>query len=164
MGAHKKHTPEKYCEFCGKKLERKRLPNGDLEYFAHFNRRKYCNIKCFGKATENKPKLTKVGWMASHRRARKICPLGPCARCGSPENVDVHHKDEDWQNNAPENLERLCRSCHMKEHRNPHFCSVCGKPAKGLGYCDKHYQRFKKYGDPLMFKRNQHTPLCRLED
>jgi len=25
-------------------------------------------------------------------------------------------------------------------------------------------QRFKKYVDPLMFKRNQHTPLCKSED
>lgn len=29
-------------------------------------------------------------------------------------------------------------------------CQVekCDKPYKGLGYCDKHHQRFKKYGDP----------------
>lgn len=32
MAGHKKPTPERYCEYCGKKLERKRLPNGDLEY------------------------------------------------------------------------------------------------------------------------------------
>lgn len=25
----------------------------------------------------------------------------------------------------------------------------CGKPHQGLGYCDAHYRRFKKYGDPL---------------
>lgn len=24
----------------------------------------------------------------------------------------------------------------------------CDNPHKGLGFCDKHYQRFKKYGDP----------------
>lgn len=41
---------------------------------------------------------------------------------------------------------------------------ICGKPHKGLGYCDKHYQRFKKYGDPLMVKANQHTEACRSED
>lgn len=43
MPAHPKPTPMRCCEFCKKKLERKRLPNGDLEYLIHFNRRKYCD-------------------------------------------------------------------------------------------------------------------------
>ena len=73
--------------------------------------------------------------------------------------MDVHHKDGDFHNNAPENLIRLCRSCHIKAHRKPKVCKICGAPMKGLGYCEKHYQRFKKYGDPLLWKRNQHTPL-----
>lgn len=29
---------------------------------------------------------------------------------------------------------------------------ICGKPQKGYGYCNKHYIRFKKYGDPLYTK------------
>jgi hypothetical protein len=32
-------------------------------------------------------------------------------------------------------------------------------PAKGLGLCDRHYQRFKKHGDPLAVKTNQHKPV-----
>jgi hypothetical protein len=62
----------------------------------------------------------------------------------------------------------------MKEHRAVErlhpperiglSCSVCGKPQKGLGYCEKHYQRFKKWGDPLLTKRNQHSPLKRSAD
>jgi hypothetical protein len=28
-----------------------------------------------------------------------------------------------------------------------------------LGYCEKHYQRFKKWGDPLAVKDNQFVPL-----
>ena len=39
----------KYCEYCGKKLERKRY-NGRLEDFGVFNRRKYCNKDCMRKA------------------------------------------------------------------------------------------------------------------
>ena len=31
-----------------------------------------------------------------------------------------------------------------------------GAAQKGLGLCDKHYQRFKKYGDPSVVKINQH--------
>jgi hypothetical protein len=26
---------------------------------------------------------------------------------------------------------------------------ICGEPQRGLGFCEKHYQRFKKHGDPL---------------
>ena len=57
-----------------------------------------------------------AGWVAEHRRARMICPPGPCVKC-SASKAEVHHKNEDWKDNRPENLERLCRSCHMKEHR-----------------------------------------------
>lgn len=31
-------------------------------------------------------------------------------------------------------------------------CIICGEPQKGLGYCNKHYIRFKKYGDSLFTK------------
>ncbi|WP_419715707.1 hypothetical protein [Bacillus cereus] len=72
--------------------------------------------------------------------------------CGSTESVDIHHKDENWKNNSLESLQALCRSCHMKEHRQKKACIICGKPHKGLSYCNKHYIRFKKYGDP-MFKK-----------
>jgi hypothetical protein len=33
-----------------------------------------------------------------------------------------------------------------------------------LGYCDKHYQRLKRWGDPLAVKHNQHTPLRQSDD
>lgn len=39
-----------------------------------------------------------------------------CERCGSTKNLLVHHKDRDRYNNNPDNLERLCKSCHQKEH------------------------------------------------
>ena len=37
------------------------------------------------------------------------------------------------------------------------FCSVegCGKPHLALGYCSKHYTKFRKYGDPLAVKQAQ---------
>ena len=41
------------------------------------------------------------------------------------------------------------------------MCIVCGKPMKGLGHCELHYQRFKKYGDPLLTKDNQFVPIRR---
>lgn len=163
MPAHKKPTPDRYCHACGKRLERKRLPNGDLEYLIHFNRRRYCDKLCFAKGNTGQKKAV-LQWAAAHARARKICPNGPCKKCGKPAATDVHHKDGDWNNNSPTNLERICRGCHNKEHRQRKVCTICGKPQKGLGYCDKHYQRFKKWGDPLAVKPNQHRDVSQSED
>lgn len=159
-----KPTPLKFCAACGTKLERKRLKNGQLESLLHFSRRPYCDRACMAAGFRAKPKTGSPSWMTAHLRARQLKPSGPCESCGSSRNVDVHHRDGDWQNNALENLQRLCRSCHNKQHRKRASCMVCGEPAKGLGYCEKHYQRFKKWGDPLMVKHNQHTPVQRMSD
>lgn len=118
MPAHRKPTPLRHCESCGSQLERKRLPNGDLEYLIHFNQRKYCSRGCMAKAFESKPVTSNPSWMTAHYHARKICPTGPCTSCGKAGRTDVHHKDGNWQNNSPGNLVRLCRSCHLKEHRS----------------------------------------------
>ena len=39
-----------------------------------------------------------------------------CERCDSIENLLVHHKDEDRNNNELYNLEILCKRCHQKHH------------------------------------------------
>ena len=158
MPAHKKPTPLRYCEFCGSKLERKRLRRGDLEYLIHFNRRKFCGRVCMARAFDLRHSPV-VGPSTARYHARKIVPRGPCNRCGKPLAKDVHHKDGDYLNNLPKNLERICRSCHSRVHKKRGSCSICGKQAKGLGFCDKHYQRFKKWGDPMLTKRNQHLPV-----
>ena len=163
MPAHKKETPLRYCEFCGKKLERKRLPNGDLEYLFNFNKRKYCNRKCMSAAFDMRHSQD-VGWSTAHYHARKEIPPGCCNRCGKPNAKDVHHKDGNHLNNSPENLERICRSCHCREHRKKSLCKICGRPVKGAGLCEKHYQRFKKYGSPFLIKKNQHSGVLLLED
>jgi len=116
------------------------------------------------KAFEQRPKKADPSWMTAHYHARKTLPEGCCAKCGSTGRTDVHHKDEDWRNNSPDNLERFCRSCHLKEHRIKATCTVCGAPVKGLGFCEKHYQRFKRHGDPLAVKVNQHTPVGQSAD
>lgn len=164
MPAKLKETPERYCEYCGKRLERKRLPNGDLEYLIHFNRRKFCDRLCMAQAFDVRETTDNPSWSTAHYHARKLIPPGPCVRCGKPNASDVHHKDGNHQNNAPENLERICRSCHSLAHRKRKLCVICGKPQKGLGYCEKHYQRFKKYGNPLMTKVNQHKEPTESDD
>lgn len=151
-----KPTPEHYCAYCGTKMERKQYPSGKSESIPLFLRRKYCNRECMRKAfVRNESKEQK--WGAAHATARKITYLigereKKCELCGSTKSVDVHHKDGDYRNNSPENLMTVCRSCHMKLHRPiQKVCVVCGKECKRThnGMCDKHYFRWKKYGDPF---------------
>lgn len=137
------------CAYCGKPMERKRLTNGELQSWIHYNRQKYCDRECMKAAFREKPKTGK-SWMAVHRTARMLMPEGPCEMCGSDKNVDVHHKDGNPQNNDISNLQRLCRSCHYRIHNPVKTCSICENKVKGYGYCNKHYIRFKRYGDPLM--------------
>lgn len=97
--------------------------------------------------------LVTVG--TSRYRARKILGEGNCSLCGNNKNIDAHHIDENPLNNNILNLQRLCKSCHVKIHRSKK-CSLefCQKKHKGHGYCEMHLERFKKYGDPLISKIN----------
>lgn len=99
-----------------------------------------------------------------HESARNIVSLTKgikkCEICGEANNLDVHHKDGNYNNNSIDNLIVLCRSCHMKTHNKYSICKVdgCDRKVKGHGYCDKHYQRFKRHGNPLVVIRNtKHT-------
>lgn len=60
-----------------------------------------------------------AGWRAVRKEAKERTGY-TCERCGKrPEKaraLDVHHKDGNRQNNTPDNLIVLCRSCHNKEH------------------------------------------------
>ena len=40
-----------------------------------------------------------------------------CLRCGSKENLVIHHVDRNRRNNELTNLFVLCKSCHSLEHR-----------------------------------------------
>ena len=150
-----KPTPEKYCEYCGKKLERKRFAR-KWEDLGVFNKRKYCNRECMRKAFVKTDTTTQSNDMA-HNSARHIVSTVEnrekvCEICGKREGrLDVHHKDGNWKNNSSENLMIVCRSCHQKLHRPKSACVICGKEGKTChGYCNKHYLRWKKYGNPLM--------------
>lgn len=150
MPMPRKQDEKKYCEVCGQLMSRKRYSSGKLESNLNFHQRKYCSRACMALGFQAKPKKQNPSWMTAHYHARKICPPGPCAICGASGSTDVHHKNGDWTDNRPENLIRLCRSCHLKAHHKKKVCVICGGPHKALGYCEKHYQRYKKYGDPLM--------------
>jgi len=99
----KKPTPERYCEYCGKKLERK-MYNGRLEDMSMFLRRTHCDRIC----GNSRVKLTKHGYSW---RARKHLKTN-CEACGWDKKLQAHHIDQDNTNNEPENIQTLCKPCH----------------------------------------------------
>ena len=147
-----KETPPKYCKFCGKEIVRKRFGTR-LESVKSYMSRTYCDRMCMRKAylkMDDAAQSKRNGRQTAQRINELILQKNKCEVCGSKNNLDVHHKDENPSNNNPSNLLVVCRSCHMKIHRPKPKCKVCGLPVRGYGYCEKHYQRFKKYGDPLL--------------
>lgn len=63
---------------------------------------------------ENNPHY-KNGIRTGKRIMLSIQPL--CELCGDNEPLNVHHIDEDRNNNKLDNLLVLCKSCHSKQHR-----------------------------------------------
>jgi len=151
----KKDDPVKYCAACGRQLARKRI-NGRLEDLGVFLRRKYCNRRCMAKGQR---KLI-VKRATLHKRASRF-RANKCENCPATTNLALHHIDGNPANNRKSNRMTLCGSCHTRWHwehgkttRKPkRFCEVCGMPARKSKWCQKHYQRFRKYGDPCLTKR-----------
>jgi hypothetical protein len=55
----------------------------------------------------------------SAKEAKRLTQTaGKCNRCDSTKRLDIHHKDRNKKNQAPENREVLCHHCHMQEHRH----------------------------------------------
>lgn len=151
----KGNEPVKYCEHCGCLMKRK-VYGGRLEDLTRFKERKYCDKKC---ASLGHRKETPT--ISAFRKRAKGLRGDTCETCGETNNLQVHHIDGNPANNEPLNLMTLCNSCHMKWHwsngKQPHkkhaVCKVCGKRAKRQGMCQKHWQRYMKYGDPLVTKK-----------
>ena len=64
-----KSTPEKYCKYCGKRLERKRYGKR-LEDMGVFKKRKYCDRDCMRKGWIN-TEADNQNYSNSHSTARK---------------------------------------------------------------------------------------------
>ena len=80
-------------------------------------KRRFCGRACaslVNKGAKSKIKYAVFGFVATLRKTGKIA----CERCGfdNPFGLTVHHKDRDRSNNAFENLETLCATCHQIEH------------------------------------------------
>ena len=77
--------------------------------------RRFCSVRC-SKFGPNNPKWQgdDIGVSSGRSRAQqRFKDLGKCGHCEKPA-TDRHHKDENTANNSRENIEFLCRTCHMK--------------------------------------------------
>jgi hypothetical protein len=92
-------------------MTRKVFGGGRLEDMTIFCRRKYCDRLCMA-ADMVRPSVTKS---THHMRARKH-RKSACERCGGTARLNAHHKDRDYTNNAPDNIETLCVWCHQGDH------------------------------------------------
>ena len=112
-----KQAPPRSCAWCGLTLTRKRY-NERLEDFGVFQRRKFCDTRCMSQNFDSVPtQATSVIAKTGNYHARKLVPKGACATCGKPSARDVHHRNGDRNDNDPANLVRLCRGCHLRQHR-----------------------------------------------
>ncbi len=111
------------------------------------------------------------GWVPKAVRAKNL--KSACERCGCGSDLGLHHTDENRSNNAPENLETLCASCHTKHHwengkqpwrKHSASCTVCRKPAKRLGLCETHRSRFLRHGSPYLKKIKSGQSYVLVED
>lgn len=108
LATQAKKTESKTCLKCGIGFNRRRFGER-LEDFTRWNQRKYCSKQCNYIRPKGQSKSN------YHLIARSFAN-GFCSTCGSTKNLDVHHKDRNYKNNEPSNLETLCHSCHMKLH------------------------------------------------
>jgi DNA-directed RNA polymerase subunit M/transcription elongation factor TFIIS len=53
-----------------------------------------------------------IAWQRKHFRSTE------CERCGSGEEMHLHHRDRDRSNWKKSNLETLCAPCHREEHKD----------------------------------------------
>lgn len=66
---------------------------------------------------ENRIGIKAPNWKGgrSNYYYRKLKKKELCERCNSKRFLDIHHKDYNHHNNDINNLQVLCKSCHLKE-------------------------------------------------
>jgi len=153
MGRKRKEMPLKICEHCSVPLCRK-IYGSTLEDASRFMMRRFCSTECSGLFhREEAPSRS-----AMLKRVYKIRGRS-CEKCGAVVRLSIHHKDRNWRNNATENLQTLCSSCHTSLHHAAgeiirstpkRLCSVCERPSSRKGLCATHLTRSKKHGDPRL--------------
>lgn len=116
-GRERKPDIVRYCEVCGTKIVRRKRPSG-LEKYKQFVTRRTCSSPECRAALLRGPR-TKAGFGASKsslsRYAREHLK-DACDICGTTEQLEAHHRDEDRTNNTADNIATLCKPCHLWLH------------------------------------------------
>jgi len=152
----KPDPPHAPCLACGQALIRKRI-NGRMEDWAVFQKRKYCNRRCMAKGmTQENPSRSALLKRLAH--LLKIY----CELCGTTTaRLTLHHKDRNWRNSDPLNIQTLCSSCHTSLHHAageivprfaPKRCKFCGRENCKRSVCDSCRTRIRRSGNPLLTK------------
>lgn len=103
------------CAHCGAEVQKPAKEITRKHNAGKFNH--FCSYTCYQQYISQRYSMT---WQACHYRARyyffkKLCRPNICERCNKPKpasRLQVHHKDGNYTNNQPENLESLCVDCH----------------------------------------------------
>ena len=146
-----KPDPEKYCERCGDLLRRKRYGT-NLEDMTRFLSMRFCSLRC-----ANSRGIRSQSSGQQHKISQDMRKTH-CEQCGrvpeKSQHLHAHHINDNWKDHKPQNIQTLCVGCHLKIHTKPPTpCKVCGEKSRKQQMCQKHYQRWKKYGDPLLTRK-----------
>lgn len=76
-----------------------------------FMKRKFCSRAC--SSTRGKKGTSRTQVMV---RAREAALKETCECCGGTAKLAIHHVNENWRDNRPENLQTLCINCHQQWH------------------------------------------------
>ncbi len=101
------NEPLKSCENCGATISRRRY-GSRLEDLTAFRKRRFCSLSC----ANTRKTLTKHGYSWRARKHLKTA----CEACNETRSLIAHHIDQDKTNNAPENIQTLCKWCHNFWH------------------------------------------------
>jgi HNH endonuclease len=80
---------------------------------------RFCSQRCGAFARQAGHERSK---RACHKEARQHLKdrcegiLRSGRACNRVRGLHVHHRDSDYRNNAEENLQTLCRGCHVRAH------------------------------------------------
>lgn len=153
-----KPTPPRFCAFCSGKMERNQW-GWRLEDMGVFLRRLYCNRACMANGMRTPEETQSRNYLT--KKARRYLKSA-CVSCGTTRRLAIHHKDRDWRNNDPTNLETLCSACHISLHhaagdispkREKPPCAYCAKPSYRAGTCNTCRTRIRRHGDPFFGRK-----------
>ena len=105
VAEYQRRYKAKFCKVCGNQLQ-----------YANWGMNSFCSVECSDCHAYLIGGLDyrMRGMIFTIQRKGKWC----CEKCGNenPDHLTVHHRDQNRQNNADENLETLCGNCHWEIH------------------------------------------------